>query len=79
MNRETPSQRVGGLLVGGRCGPVQDFTQPGLPSCAIDQRGLPRLQDISVKQRIERFGVLAVDAVLVDHEVGEERLVEKPA
>nr|WP_256363045.1 hypothetical protein [Streptomyces sp. TRM70350] len=79
MNRETPGQRAGGLLVGGRRRSLQDVSQPGLPLCAISQNRLPCIQDVAVEQCVERFGVLAVDTVLVDHEVREERLIEQPA
>ncbi|MGA5342484.1 hypothetical protein ACPCK3_25980 [Streptomyces griseoincarnatus] len=79
MNRETPGQRAGGFLVGGRRGSLQAFAQPGLPLVAIDQCRLPCVQDVTVEQGVEWFGVLAVDAVVVDHEVREERLVEQSA
>ncbi|MDL2081955.1 hypothetical protein QNN03_36575 [Streptomyces sp. GXMU-J15] len=81
MHRETPSEFAGGLLDARRwCSRAsQDFAQPGLPLRAIRQERPPGVQDLAVEQRVERLRVLTADAVLVDHEVGEERLVEEPA
>jgi hypothetical protein len=38
-----------------------------------------RLQHLAVQQYVERLGQLAPDAVFLDVEVGEERLVEQPS
>lgn len=58
---------------------MQDFGHFGEACLALVLDGSSGVEDTRAEQCVEGLGVLASDAVFVDHEMGEERLVEQSA
>jgi hypothetical protein len=56
-------------------GSSQDVGHRDAACLGVGLDGPPGIEYLIVKQGVERWGVLAVDAFLVDVEVGEECLV----
>lgn len=59
-------------------GPSEDVGHGDLAGLAVGLDGSASIKGVWVEEGVEGFGVVAVEAVVVDVEVGEERLVEQP-
>ena len=57
----------------------QDVGHGDLAGLAVGQDGSPGVEDVLAQEGVKWLGVVMPYPIVVDVEVGEERLVEQPA
>jgi hypothetical protein len=77
-NSKTPigTKCPGGLAVGAGRGSSEEVSHRDLAGPWVGLDGSSSVEDVVTQEGVERFGVIVPYPIVIDVEVGEERLVE---